>query len=99
MTVWRRCVYDSLYYDDKRKTEVGLPCEVRIEGELIEVCYVDDEMPVKYSGKEIARGHFDLSAPVVNGRSTLHMFPNSKVLEGYWVENGYRGMWRIQLAD
>jgi hypothetical protein len=45
-------------------------------------------------------GHFHLSMKSADstGIATLHRFEDSSVLEGYWAEDGYRGMWRIKLG-
>ena len=53
-----------------------------------------------YRGKNNWDGHFDLAAPERKGRASLHCFPNSHFMEGYWQEEdvrGVRGMWRIHL--
>jgi hypothetical protein len=73
-------------------------CEVRISNGSIAISY-DDVGKVVYEGTEEAPGHFRLSCSAVNGRATLHRFPDDDMLEGFWAEGGYLGMWRIQLND
>lgn len=87
---------DTLYYDDD--ANVGDQCEVKIDERSIVVSYHDEGGWVNYSGKNDGSGPFELSADGSDGRATLHMFPNSNVLEGYWVEENTSGMWRIELA-
>jgi hypothetical protein len=70
---------------------------VKITDDEILVEY-DDEGLVKYRGPNDASGHFLLAAPDVEGRASLHRFPDADILEGSWVEAGYRGMWRIELG-
>jgi hypothetical protein len=75
------------------------PCRVRLGDRLIEVTYTDDEERViRYGGREAGAGHFELNAPAVDGRASLHRFDGGKFLEGYWCEGNVRGMWRITLA-
>lgn len=74
-------------------------CEVRISDSTIAVSYNDDGQVVVYDGPEIEPGHFKLKSSTVNGRGTLHRFGDDDILEGSWVEDGYQGMWRIQLDD
>jgi hypothetical protein len=95
--IWNNCKADHLFYDQGAAIDVS--CNVELNGDKIRVWYESGNgTTLVYEGKEIGVGHFELHAPSVNGRATLHMFNGSKVLEGFWVENGYRGMWRIILA-
>ena len=87
---------DSLYYDGE--ADVGIECQVKIDNDSIVVSYESDDGWVNYSGKNDKSGHFELHADRYDGHASLHMFPGSTVLEGYWVEQGTRGMWRIVLA-
>jgi hypothetical protein len=74
-------------------------CEVRIDENSIVVSYKgDDGLPIVYKRKNHGDGHFELMAPQIDSKATLHMFNNGKILEGFWLEGGYKGMWRIQLA-
>ena len=76
------------------------PCEVRISSGEIAVSYDGDTGPVTYSGKEVAPGHFKLEVvQPVRGRATLHQMPGDSVLEGWWIEEGEQGMWRIDLNE
>lgn len=88
---------DSVFYDDTPAYEHE-ECEVRIEGSSIFVSYEDDEHgTVLYSGTDHGSGHFVLECPPLAGKATLHKIPGSRVLEGYWTEEGARGFWRILL--
>lgn len=86
----------SVVYNNKDVADEGWPCVVKLSEEEIIVEY-DDEGMVQYKGKNSGNGHFELHAEDVNGRATLHMFPDSTLLEGSWVEDGERGMWKISL--
>lgn len=90
----------KIFHGDKTLMEES-DCHVRIEGDDIEVRYDDDDWggEVVYVGKDIGQGHFELSAPITGGEASLHRIPNSKILEGWWHESGYEGMWRITLSD
>lgn len=96
MSIWKNSRMDSVYYDDTEALE-DEPCEVRIDGDLIVVSYEDDDGVVIYKGKSQGAGHFQLTAPERNAKATLHMFEGSKILEGFWIEEGYKGFWRITL--
>ena len=76
-----------------------LPCEVRLGNSSIAVSYRDDGELVLYDGPEIEAGHFKLQTKAASGRATLHRFSDDDILEGYWIEDGYEGMWRIQIDD
>jgi hypothetical protein len=76
-----------------------LPCEVRIGEGMIAVSYQGEGGLVLYEGREEGPGHFRLAAQGVNGRATLHRFENDNVLDGWWLEDSYEGMWRIELNE
>lgn len=84
-----------LYYSGNPSHEV--PCVVRIEGDQILVEYNNGGL-YQYNGVAKGEGHFELKAVGFDGRGTLHRFLNSSILEGGWIEEGIKGMWRIQLA-
>jgi hypothetical protein len=96
MSIWKNSKIALLWYSKDEASEQN-PCEVRIDDQEIVVEYEDDGL-VQYRGKNTGDGHFELTAPDVEGRASLHMFPGSNVLEGSWVEGRQRGMWRITLA-
>lgn len=95
MAVWNNSLMDIVYYDKTEACEQD-PCEVRIEGNEIVVSY-DDDVPVVFKGHLNGPGHFELACAEVNGKATLHMFEGSKILEGFWLEGGEKGFWRITL--
>lgn len=83
------------------KESDSLPCELVIRrGELV-VSYEDDERgPVIYSGPQVSDGTWLLRSAEVRGRATLHHSPMTKgTFEGSWIEEGYHGMWWIELDD
>lgn len=96
MPVWKKCTMDVLYYDGE--ADIDCPCEVKIEKKEIVVSYIDDDIPTLYRGKEKTNGHYELESPKANGKASLHRFENGKILEGFWVEDNDRGMWRIKLS-
>ena len=96
MTIWTQCKMSTLYYSDDDAAE-NYPCVVKITDDEILVEY-DDEGLVQYHGAHDGSGHFVLTAPSVQGRASLHRFPDADILEGAWVEGSHRGMWRIELG-
>jgi len=87
---------DTVFYDDTPAYE-GEECEIRIDNEEIVVSYKDDGGVVLYKGRDHGHGHFILECPELQGKATLHQIPQSRFLEGYWIEEGTRGFWRITL--
>ena len=75
------------------------PCEVRISEGLITVSYNDDGQFVVYEGRETEPGHFKLHSPKVSGSATLHRFSGDEIFEGFWIEAGHQGMWRLQIEE
>lgn len=98
MQIWKKCIGEFLYYDARAAVVNDSGYIVRLSDDVIEVSYDDDEGAVCYKGKNNGDGHFDLKSRERNGVASLHRFPNSQFMEGYWREGDYRGMWRIRLA-
>ena len=92
----KTALMDTVFYDETPAYE-GEECEIRINGNEIVVSYKDDDEVVIYKGKDEGHGHFVLECPERKGKATLHQIPKSKFLEGFWIEEGYRGFWRITL--
>lgn len=97
MNTWKRCTADILYYDERPTIIKDEGYIVRLTEESIEVAYDDEEGAVCYRGKNIGDGHYQLTAKERDGRASLHCFPSSNFMEGYWHEGNSRGMWRIEL--
>lgn len=95
MPVWKGEM-DTVYYDADEADEREA-CEVKVAGGEIVVSYSQDGEIVLYRGQEQGPGHFVLECPERLGKATLHQLQGSRILEGYWSEEGYRGMWRIVL--
>jgi hypothetical protein len=93
--LWRNARADIFFYDAAAETAV--PCEVKIDADSVVISYRDETGWINYSGPNSGSGHFELRADRVDGRSSMHMFPGSAFLEGFWIEEGQRGMWRISL--
>lgn len=98
MQTWQNSTADIIFYDTTPAYMNERGYIVRLSDTSIEVSFDDDEGAVCYRGKNNGDGHFDLKAPERDGTASLHCFPGSHVLEGYWQEGGVRGMWRIRLA-
>jgi hypothetical protein len=96
MPIYRNSKADTYYNDG---ADYAAPCQVRIENGSITVSYEAKGQQVDYEGKEIEPGHFILKSASMEGNATLHKVPNEGVLEGWWLEGDYEGMWRIKLED
>lgn len=97
VTVYHKCSMELFDAEGQRE----LPCEVRVGDGSIAVSYEDGGTIVVYQGTETEPGHFKLTGrgDGVSGRATLHCFANDDVLEGWYVENNYEGMWRLILDE
>jgi hypothetical protein len=98
MPIWSHCKMDMLDYD-RTPADEDYPREVRINQHTIVVENEDNEGTVWYVGVDDGTGHLELHCRERAGRATLHMFQKGLVLEGYWEEGGYRGLWRICLEE
>ena len=94
--LWTNSKMTNLHYDAEAADE-NIPCTVRLSDSEILIEYHEEGL-VQYRGPNDGSGHFELRADAISGRATLHMFPGSSRLEGSWVEEGERGMWRIEMA-
>lgn len=95
MKIWPNSTMTMLYYSDAPSEE--WPCVVKLSEAEILVEYEFNGFR-QYRGQARGPGHYELSAPELSGRASLHRFEGAEVLDGSWVEDGYRGMWRIKLA-
>jgi hypothetical protein len=77
------------------------PCEVIIDENRIAVDYTEEDgTPTIYEGPNSKTGHFRLRCKSgKNAEATLHLVEGEDILEGYWVESGYEGFWRIELKE
>lgn len=88
---------DTVYYGNDEPS-LRDPCKVTFSGDQITVSYDGLEGEnYQYTGMDHGSGHFELALADGDGGATLHRFPNSKLLEGYWKEDGVEGFWRIHL--
>lgn len=94
---WNNSRMSVLYYD-RTVADDNWACVVRLSGDEIVVEY-DEDGPVTYRGLENGSGHFELRTGDGSGKATLHQFPDARTLEGSWLEDGVRGMWRIELGE
>ncbi|MBC2770899.1 hypothetical protein [Pusillimonas minor] len=93
---WKNSKMTLVYYSQENSNV--LPCDVRIDGEEIVVQY-DSDGPVLYIGKDLGYGHYLVESFEEKGKASLHRAPNSQFMEGFWIEDGIRGMWRIELLE
>lgn len=102
MTVqsWDNSTQEAFYTDSKLADRKNWRCSVRLGNGSIEVSYKDTEgRVILYTGRQIAVGHFELTAPSpTNGWASLYRFNGGRFLEGYWYEGDVHGLWRISLA-
>lgn len=96
MPIWKNSKMTTLYYSAD-PASVDCPCVVKIDDNEILIEYEDDGIR-QYRGRNDGTGHFVLYAPDIDGKGSLHMFPEAIILRGSWTEGGERGMWSIQLA-
>ena len=92
----KTALMDTVFYNETPAFEEE-KCEIRITGNEIVISYRDDDDVIIYKGKDEGHGHFVLECPERQGKATLHQIPKSKFLEGFWIEGGYKGFWRIAL--
>lgn len=99
MSKWNKSRYDIFHYDDK--ADRNEPCEVILHDGELTISYEADDGPgyTVYKGRETSPGHFELTAPDIQGYATLHRLPDADLLVGDWLEGGEKGMWRIELDD
>lgn len=89
MTIWNNSKMTTVYFSDADVLE-NYDCVVKIDNGKILVEYKeDDDDIVQYVGEEKGQGHFELGYPAVSGKASLHMFANSEILEGSWIEGSY----------
>lgn len=80
----------------KKKCEVCLDEDGEIE--VSYRCSSNENGYTSYEGKAQGDGHYLLESVTPAGRASLHRFPDSLILEGYWEEDDAQGMWRIELG-
>jgi hypothetical protein len=98
MGIWENSLMITAFFDETPAIEDD-DCVARIDEKSIEISYDDEDGNVIYRGKNDGSGHFELNCPERNGHASLHMFKNGKFVDGYWVEGGYKGFWRIELRN
>jgi hypothetical protein len=87
------------YYASAFEVDTDWPCEVCIDEEMIVLKYDGEHGRLTYRGHSDGAGHYHLQADGFQGKGTLHRFPGGRTLEGYWCEEGKRGMWFISFVD
>ncbi|MCP4020206.1 MAG: hypothetical protein GY729_00050 [Desulfobacteraceae bacterium] len=89
---------DHVFYDQEPSHERE-DCEVVINGNKITVSHKEGGEHVTYKGIEVGPGHYELIEEGCDTKATLHRSPKSHILEGFWIAEGYKGFWRIELLD
>jgi hypothetical protein len=93
--LWSKCRMETFYGDEASDV---IDCQVRIGDGQIVVSYDEEAAVQVYQGNDDGSGHFVLQSKINGGRATLHFrTPGEDVLEGSWIEEGYSGMWSIDL--
>jgi hypothetical protein len=96
MAVHRKCLMET--FTDQGQLE-DRPCQVRISEGTISVSHEEGGETLVYEGAEVEPGHFKLGCPPVKGYATLHRFKDDDVLDGWYVQEGFEGMWRVRLDE
>ena len=72
-------------------------CDLRLEGDRLELAYFDDEGPVVFAGVAVEPGVFELVCRSRPRTASLRRLGEESVLEGSWEEGDSRGSWRVLL--
>jgi hypothetical protein len=90
-----RATFESFTADGMIEGE----CELVLrDGQLI-ISYDDERGSVIYMGTNQGFG-YRLECPERKGRSTMHATgPENTQFEGSWIEDGYRGMWIVDVIE
>jgi len=98
--IYKASMETAFYTSDQASTDFD--CIVKFSSSELIIEYINyDENRVTYSGIDQGNGHYILNSyEFESGKATLHMFPDSKILEGSWVvtdDNGVKikGFWKI----
>jgi hypothetical protein len=97
MTVFAKSAVEFFYNTGRPSRNVT--GAVRLESDEVTVEYPGEHGQERYFGKALAPGHYELRCIEIGGRATLHRFPGSDYLEGYWSQDHHYGMWRVQLIN
>jgi hypothetical protein len=99
MAKWKNSLMTTAFLDER--VAIRDFCEVIIDENRIVVDYTEEDgTPTIYEGPNSKTGHFRLRCKSdKNAEATLHLVEGEDILEGYWVESGYEGFWRIGLKD
>lgn len=96
MEHFRSCQMDTFHAGG---IEFDWPCTARIDADTVVVEYETADGLCTYRGESLGEGHYRLKKLAGKGDATLHRFPGSMILEGFWIEEAEQGMWRIRLLD
>ncbi|WP_329763946.1 hypothetical protein [Stenotrophomonas geniculata] len=93
--IWNNCMAITF---QEGESCIYTSCNVKLDSELL-VEYADEGEIIQYRGINDGTGHFLLKCANNGGAASLHLAPNTALLQGSWVENGMNGMWKILLKD
>jgi len=96
MAIWEKSIME-IAFQDRAYPHEFLGCRVAIDDQSIIVSYERQGRAVVYQGDTYGSGNFILTCPERGGKASLHIVRDGEILEGYWVETGEKGYWKISL--
>jgi len=96
MAIWKNSKMFSICSDGS-DIILDEPCQVIIDDKRIVISYFDEGQGIEYIGVNNNDGHFKVKCKQTGGYGNFHKFNSENNLEGFWIEDGYEGFWRIQL--
>lgn len=87
----------EIAFQDQARPHEKMECRVSIDDQSIDVSFEHKGSPLVYQGENVGTGNFVLDCPERNGKASLHVVKDGEVLEGYWIESGEKGYWKIRL--
>lgn len=97
--IYKNCKL-SIYHQD-RPADLEIHCIVVVEGDELELKYDQEDGSFwSWKGSDQGCGHYLVYANSGRrGRAVLHHLRSTSYLNGYWAENGLKGMWRVELGS
>ncbi|WP_192215973.1 hypothetical protein [Methylobacterium bullatum] len=95
--IWTDSYFETFYSDGR--TADMTSCVVKIDHLGIRIEYSEGDRLIAYVGEEDGPGHYRLSCPENGGVAEFHRFYESLMLDGWWNQENYYGMWRVTLQE